>query len=206
MLTGIIVSVTNIVILIVTLIALYSSANATLLFIWATVTFLAILFRIILVHYLKSHFVKYDHTESSVVRYEKIYAAGVMLSGLAWGSLGFAFDGDSQFNHQLIIPLVIAGLCSGAIYSMLSSLTSYVAYVYPMLICIIGAMFYVDLEVEALTLITYMIACTMLFRNLHARVMESLQLRQENEHLVEHLIQINEAQTQLLSLIQITRT
>lgn len=199
---GFIASMTNIVILILTLLALHSSENASSLFIWGMLTFLAILFRMLLVHYLKSHFTEHEQTASTVARYEKIYAAGVLLSGLAWGSLGFAFDGDSQFNHQLIIPLVIAGLCSGAIYSMLSSLTSYVAYVYPMLICIIGAMFYVDLEVEALTLITYMIACTMLFRNLHARVMESLQLRQENEHLVEHLTQINEAQTHLVETLQ----
>lgn len=199
---GFIASMTNIVILVVTLLALYSPANATLLFTWGAITFLAILFRIFLVHYLKKHFAQYNHTDSSVARFERTYAAGVLLSGLAWGSLGIAFDGDAQFNHQLIIPLVIAGLCSGAIYSMLSSFMSYIAYVQPMLISIIAAMFYVDLKVEALTLITYMIACTMLFRNLHQRVMESLQLRQENDHLVQHLTEINEAQTQLVETLQ----
>ena len=71
-----------------------------------------------------------------------------------------------------------------------------------MLISVILAMFYVDLKVEALTLVTYMIACTMLFRNLHERVTESLRLRQENRHLVRHLTSVNASQTKLVETLQ----
>ncbi len=199
---GFIASMTNFVILILTLLALYSPTNANLLFIWGTVTFSVILFRILLVRHLKIYFGRHEQSEATVARCEKVHAAGVFISGLAWGSLGFAFDGDNQFTHQLIIPLVIAGLCSGAIYSLLSSFMSYVAYVYPMLIFIIIAMFYVGLDVEALTLVTYMVACTMLYRNLHEKVIESLQLRQENQHLVKHLTKVNDAQTELVETLQ----
>ncbi|SFK40746.1 putative bifunctional diguanylate cyclase/phosphodiesterase [Methylophaga sulfidovorans] len=199
---GSIACVTNIVILVLTLIALYSYNDVKLLHLWGTVIFLAILLRLLLVKYLNIYFSKHRNKPSIVSRCEKIYAAGVFLSGLAWGSLGFAFDGEAQFNHQLIIPLVVAGLCSGAIYSMLSSFLSFISYVYPMLICVILAMFNVGLEVEALTLVTYMIACTMLFRNLHASVIESLQLRHENRHLISHLTSVNESQTQLVETLQ----
>lgn len=199
---GVIACMTNIVILLLTLLALYSFNDTQFIYIWGTATFLAILLRLMLVKYLNTYFSKESSVPAVVARCEKIYAAGVFISGLAWGSLGFAFDGDTQFNHQLIIPLVVAGLCSGAIYSMLSSFLSFIAYVYPMLICIILAMFYTGLKIEALTLVTYMIACTMLFRNLHASVIESLQLRQENRHLISHLESVNEAQTQLVKTLQ----
>ncbi|WP_330109983.1 putative bifunctional diguanylate cyclase/phosphodiesterase [Methylophaga thalassica] len=199
---GVIACITNIVILLLTLIALYSYNDLKLLHLWGATIFLTIVLRLLIVKYLNVYFSQRPDDPSVVSRCEKIYAAGVFLSGLAWGSLGFAFDAETQFNHQLIIPLVVAGLCSGAIYSMLSSFISFISYVYPMLISVILAMFYVDLKVEALTLVTYMIACTMLFRNLHERVTESLRLRQENRHLVRHLTSVNASQTKLVETLQ----
>lgn len=49
------------------------------------------------------------------VAWQQVFGAGVLFSGLAWGSLSFFLYPANSLIHQLYIAVVLSGLCAGAV-------------------------------------------------------------------------------------------
>lgn len=143
---------------------------------------------------------------ASLRSYENGYAAGLFLSGLTWGALSLVFNTDLPFTQQMAIPLIIGGMSAGAVFSHLSSLRSFCAFVWPMILPVSISLVIADLTTVAITTVVYLFTITILSRNLSENMLESLMLRHENQALVEHLSEVNRSQSELLQQLQAKET
>jgi len=202
---GVTAIVTNIVISVITALALYPMVPGTFVVVWAVVSVLVSTARLVLLQRLKQKL----HLTAPILStqfYENLYAAFLFVSGLIWGSLGWAFDSGTALTQQIIIPLVIGGMSAGAVFSHLSSMRSYCAFVIPMILPVSAGILMAGLQLEALTTLVYLVAVLLLTKNLNQRLVESLTLRHENSTLVQHLTDINKSQSVLLQQLQAKET
>lgn len=198
---GVTAIVTNIVISSITAVALYPIIPATFVWSWITVSVLVSVARLVLVQRLRTK-LQQKTSSTSIHFYENLYASCLFVSGLIWGSLAWAFESGSALTQQIIIPLVIGGMAAGAVFSHLSSLRSYCAFVIPMILPVTAGIFMADLPLESLTTLVYLTVVLVLTKNLNQRLVESLTLRNENANLVQHLTDINKSQSVLLQKLQ----
>lgn len=199
---GLIAILTNIVITSITAYALYTSETRMFLSIWAGISIFICMLRVGLVIQLKSLSSNKAVTQQQVLFYENSYAMSVLLSGFMWSLLGLSFSLELSFNHQMIIPLVACGMCSGAVYSMLISFRSYCAFAIPALLPMGIMMIMHGFALEAATVFVYLLSSTLLVKNLNVKVMESLGLQRENEQLVVDLMKTNDHQSSLLKKLE----
>lgn len=202
---GVTAIVTNSVISVITALALYPLVARSFVISWLIVSILLSGVRLILVQRLRTK-LQSSAADTSVPYYENIYAAFLFASGLVWGSLAWAFDSGSVLTQQIIIPLVIGGMSAGAVFSHLSSMRSYCAFVVPMILPLTAGIYLAGLPLEALTTLVYLIAVLLLTKNLNQRLIESLGLRHQNMRLIEHLTDINKSQSVLLKKLQAKET
>lgn len=194
---GVTAIIANTVISLITAIALYSAMPGNFIVGWAVMSVLISVMRLMLVVRLKRK-LQQTVSSSSAQSYENLYASFLMVSGLIWGSLGWLFDSGNTLNQQMIIPLVIGGMSAGAVFSHLSSMRSFSAFVIPMILPVSAAIFMAGFQLESLTTLVYLFAVLLLTKTLHQRLLESLTLRHENASLVAHLTDINKSQSILL--------
>lgn len=198
---GVTAIVTNIVISLITALALYPTMPGNVIVAWAVISVLICIMRLVLVVRLKRQ-LQQTVSSSSARFYENLYALFLLVSGLTWGSLAWVFDTGNTLSQQIIIPLVIGGMSAGAVFSHLSSMRSYSAFVIPMILPVSAAIFMTGLQLESLTTLVYLCVVLLLTKNLNQRLVESLTLRHENANLVAHLTDINKSQSVLLQKLQ----
>lgn len=197
--------VTNSVISVITALALYPLVAKSFVVSWLIVSILLCGVRLQLVQRL-SQKLQHSSVKTAIPYYENIYATFLFASGLVWGSLAWAFDSNSALSQQLLIPLVIGGMSAGAVFSHLSSMRSFTAFVVPMVLPVTVAIFLAGLSLEALTTLVYLVVVLLLARNLNQRLIESLGLRHQNTRLIQHLTDINKSQSVLLKKLQAKET
>jgi len=124
------------------------------------------------------------------------------LHGVIWGSLGLFLSPDWPLSHQVVIPMVLAGLCSGGISTYLSDIKSYYYFVFPLVLPLCFGFYSANLYMAALAVIVYLLAMVSLIKRLNYRIIEGFQLRLKNSDLVEHLTDINQQQSSLLKIVK----
>lgn len=202
---GLTAIITNIVISCITAVILYPAVSHQFVFSWIGLSLLVNLSRLQFRHFaIKQLSSNSSHEE--LVRYENTYAAGLFISGSIWGSLAWVLSPDLPVMQQLAIPLVIAGMSAGAIFSYLSSIRSFCAFVLPMILPINISLYLAGFNAIGLTTLIYLVVVIVLARNLTQRLMESLRLREENQTLVRHLSEVNQAQFELVQSLQAKET
>lgn len=192
---------TNIIISSITAVVLYPLISSMFVIIWISLSMAVNLLRLRLLQRLKLKLA--GNPSADAVRfYENSYAFALLISGGIWGMLGWQFDPTLPLTQQLIIPLVVAGMSAGAVFSHLSSIRSFCAFVMPMVLPVGIGILLAGLELEALTTFVYLISISILVNNLHHRLIDSLGLRHENSKLVADLTHINKEQSVLLRQLQ----
>jgi diguanylate cyclase (GGDEF)-like protein/PAS domain S-box-containing protein len=188
----------NLIIVSLTAVILYPAVNQTLLLWWWGVSVAVNGSRLGLWKALCNNY-RVGMTSAAIRHSETQYAVAALVSGLVWGTLGGFFSADLPSTQQLTIPLVVGGLAAGGMFSYLSSLKSSCAFVMPMLLPVSLCIFISGLNTIALIILVYLVAIMALARSLNSKMLESMKLRYKNDTLVEHLSEVNQAQTTLLN-------
>lgn len=202
---GLTAIVTNLVISALTAAILYPQVNQTFVLSWFFTGMLVNSSRLVLWQALRRR-LNDKPSATALQRYENYYAAALFVSGATWGSLALVFNSTLPMTQQIATPLILAGMSAGAVFSHLSSLRSFCAFVWPMILPMSISLFVAGLDIVALTTVVYLIAITILSRNLHKKMLEILLLRNQNQSLVNHLSEINESQSALLQDLQAKET
>jgi len=202
---GRIAIVTNLVVTCLTAIILYPAVKQSFLLLWWITAVIVNSARLVLWNRLNQKTSQLFNDNISR-KAENQYASALFVSGLIWGSLAFFFSAELPLTQQMTIPLVVCGMSAGAVFSYLSSLRSFSAFVLPMLVPVCVSIFAAGLYAVALITLVYLLAIFLLGRNLNQKMLESLELRQENRSLVKHLSEINQAQSELLTELRAKET
>ncbi len=202
---GPIAIITNLIVSSLTAVILYPAVNQPLLLWWLGVALVVNSGRLWLWRTLRNKSAEQLVQETSQA-YENHYAIALFVSGLIWGSLGLFFHAELPLTQQMTIPLVACGMSAGAVFSYLSSLRSFFAFVLPLLLPVCLSIFSAGLYTVAMITLVYLLAIMLLARNLNHKMLESLKLRHENQSLVSHLSDINRKQAELLSELRAKET
>ncbi len=202
---GLTAILTNLVITALTAAVLYPQVSQTFVLSWFFVAMMVNGSRLFLWRSLRRQLTEIP-SMTALRQYENSYAAALFVSGATWGALALVFSNQLPMTQQIAIPLILAGMSAGAVFSHLSSLRSFCAFVWPMILPVSVSLFLAGLEIVALTTVVYLVAITILSRNLNKKMLESLLLRNENQALVNHLSEINQAQSALLQELQAKET
>jgi len=195
---------TNLLISAITAVLLFPVVEQTFVIAWLFVAMLVNLSRIALWW----RFRQVLATGVATVRpiYENAYAVALFISGGVWGALAWCFSTDLPLTQQMAIPLIVGGMSAGAVYSYPSSLRSFYAFVVPMILPVSISIIAAGLIAVGLTTLVYLVAISILILNLNQQLLESLSLRAQNQGLVRHLSDVNQAQTALLEQLQTKET
>jgi len=202
---GVIAIITNLIVSSLTAVVLYPAVNPLFLYWWWGTAVAVNSIRLWLWHRVRNKSMR-NPTSELVRSCENQYAAALFVSGLIWGTLAFIFNTGLPLIQQMTIPLVVCGMSAGALFSYLSSLRSFCAFVLPMVLPVSFSIFNAGITYIALMTLVYLVAILLLARNLNQKMLESLRLRQENRALVSHLSEINQAQSELVNELRAKET
>ncbi len=116
-------------------------------------------------------------------RYAILLILGMFFSGLVWGSTGIVLFAEHSASHQIFVAFVIGGMVAGASVTSSGLQYAFVAFSIPALLPIILRFFYIGGEIQTamgIMTVVYTISVYAIAFNIHARVITSLKLRQEN--------------------------
>lgn len=196
--------VTNLLISSITAVVLYPVVNPIFIAAWFVTAMVVNLSR--LVHWKYFSKTLEDTLSPDSTKQENIYAAALFVSGATWGGLALFFSLELPLAQQMAIPLIVCGMAAGAVYSYPSSLRSFYAFVVPMILPISASIIAAGLIAVGMTTLVFLVAISILVRNLNQHLLESLRLRDQNQGLVRHLSDVNQAQSALLEQLQIKET
>ena len=143
----------------------------------------------------------------------RVYVAGTVLGGIAWGALGLMFSITPSLPHQVFTFLVLAGMCVGALSSHLALLRVYLAFLIPSLLPLMGWQLsrgdQINLGTAAVTAL-FGTVLIVIARGHHRSVSSSLEMRRENLSLVDtlgarnrELLRSNESRDVLRRLLEL---
>lgn len=202
---GLTAIITNLVITIITAAILYPAVSHQFIYYWLGLSLLVNLGRLWFRHRVSNRLSE-NLSPHRVRHYENSYAAALFVSGGIWGALGWVLSPSLLVPQQLAIPLIIAGMSAGAVFSYLSSMRCFSAFVLPMVLPVTVSFYAAELYGIGFTTLVYLVAIITLARNMSQKLMESLSLRQENRVLINHLSEVNQAQSELLQTLQAKET
>lgn len=119
---------TNLIVSSLTAVILYPKVNQGLLLWWWGISVVVNSCRLWLWYELRNRSSETLSAEA-VRRSENQYATALFISGLIWAVLGGFFSTELPLTQQMTIPLVVCGMSAGAVFSYLSSLRSFCAFV-----------------------------------------------------------------------------
>jgi Amt family ammonium transporter len=197
--------ITNLVISTITAFMMWSVVSDRFVVVWISVASGVNISRIALWHWAHRQTLG-DVATVALQRCENIYALGLFISGSVWGSLAFIYSPELPMTQQMAIPLIMAGMSAGAVFTYLNSIRSFSAFVLPMILPITVSLFVADLNALALCTLVYLIVITIQAASLNKKMTDSLALRLENQSLVDHLSSVNQSQSRLLDELQAKET
>lgn len=120
-----------------------------------------------------------------------IFAANSALSGIMWGLAGILFFVPGQLDYQLIIFLVLILKGAGSVSAVTSYLPSFYVY-FPTSMLPICLMFFMQGSTNSILLgltgLVYTVVLMVFGKNLNVTLLESLQLRNKNQQLLEEAL------------------
>src|SRR5208283_2557835 len=124
------------------------------------------------------------------------FTAGLVLSGIAWGSIGFfPFSGGVSLAHQVFIAFVLGGMAAGASATFSVSKEGYLAYSIPALVPLAMRFFLMNDTFHYAMggmISLYGLLLWMISRRHYLVNSSSLLLRFENRGMIEQLVRAKE--------------
>ena len=119
-----------------------------------------------------------------------LFFAGALVSGIIWGCIGLLFSFSWPLEYQTLTLLSLAGVLSGAISSYSAMMSIYIAFMVPCVLIPAQSMLLHSNSLQAnlgLIMMLYAGVLLTIARNYNKNVLRSLQLRLENQTLVDNL-------------------
>jgi len=129
-------------------------------------------------------------------RWAILFLTGTLLSGIVWGCIGLIFEFSWPVVYQTLVIMSLAGVLAGAISSYAAMLSVYVAFMVPAILIPAQSMLMHSSSVSNNLGLLWMLFAGVLIviaRNYNGSVMQSLQLREENNDLLREAAAINVA-------------
>ncbi len=190
--------ITNVTIASIMLALLWPVVTSSVLFLWFSCVVITLGLRWFLANKLYHTLTNKAYSQSRIKHKLFTYNISLSLNGLTWGSLGLLIDSNWPLNQQIVIPMVMAGLCAGAISTYINNLKSYFSFIVPVILPLCYGLYTANLALISLTILVYLIAMIFIVKRLNASVVESFRLRLLNTELVDNLTNVNHQQTELL--------
>ena len=127
---------------------------------------------------------------TTVARWHRHYTLGALASGSLWGAAGMLFFVPGALEQQVILGLVLGGLCTSSVAAHGAHLPTFYAFSLPTMLPFVARLLvasdrtYFTIAVLALV---YLIAMCFFARNFNRTLIESWRLRFENVGLVAEL-------------------
>ncbi len=147
---------------------------------WLAVTALVAGLRILLYRHFLRTTAKIKCTECWAIR----FSIGAFASGLLWGSICFGLPIWGTDNQYVLMTVVAAGICAGALTTIVTYLPAFFAYAVPF--CLSLAMIEIvqpnpAIAANGILLILFLIVIGFAARNLSRSATESIELHVDNE-------------------------
>ncbi|WP_177420975.1 hypothetical protein [endosymbiont of Lamellibrachia barhami] len=113
---------------------LWQAAVHDWLLAWISVLLLVTILRGLLI----VAFRRVDVAIINVERWGALYTAGALFSGICWGSVATLWRPGWPVAHQVLLVIALAGLGAGAISSSAPRLSTFAAFLFPLLLPIAG--------------------------------------------------------------------
>ena len=129
-------------------------------------------------------------------RWAILFLAGALFSGIVWGCIGLIFQFSWPVVYQTLVIMSLAGVLAGAISSYAAMLSVYVAFMVPAILIPAQSMLIHSSSISNNLGLLFMLfagVLLMIARNYNSSVMQSLQLREENNDLLQETAAINVA-------------
>ncbi|MGD2137924.1 MAG: EAL domain-containing protein [Gammaproteobacteria bacterium] len=169
----------------------WKPAPAGLLLGWAICTVIAAGIRSLFISTSRT-----DDNSDEISGWGNRYIAGVMISGICWGSLGIIAAVYGELAHQMFVLFVLAGISLTTYVSMQSSPRTIATFITPSLLPITMWFFYQGGIIQlALGIITVIFATVMLFssRSMRKILAKSFSLGSHNTELIKKLVTTRES-------------
>jgi diguanylate cyclase (GGDEF)-like protein/PAS domain S-box-containing protein len=129
-------------------------------------------------------------------RWAVLFLAGTLVSGIVWGCIGLIFQFSWPIVYQTLVIMSLAGVLAGAISSYAAMLSVYVAFLVPAVLIPAQSMLMHSSSISnnlGLLLMLFAGVLVVIARNFNSSVIRSLQLRDENNDLLQETAAINVA-------------
>ncbi|MGB5178924.1 MAG: EAL domain-containing protein [Gammaproteobacteria bacterium] len=129
-------------------------------------------------------------------RWLGLFLTGALLSGIVWGCLGLLFSYSWPVEYQTLTLMSLAGVLAGAISSNAAVLSVYIAFMVPAILIPAQSMLMHNSSIShnmGLLLMLFAGGLLVIARNYNKNVIQSLQLRDENNVLLRETAEINVA-------------
>jgi len=119
------------------------------------------------------------------------FLLGTGLAGTAWGSAGILLFPSDSTVHQVFLVFILGGMAGGAIATLSADMSAFLVFFLPTLLPVTARIFTQhDSGISTamgLLLLSFAGVLLVTARQMHASIVESLQLRLANLELVQHL-------------------
>ena len=165
---------------------LWGSVASSLLIAWLVLIVTITLLRFALVQ----RYRRAAATADQVRSWRILFILGAGAAGMAWGAIGLLLFLPELMAHQVFLAFVLGGMAVGAVGLLSSVRTAFLAFFIPTVLPIIvrflvqGGTVPVAMGVLGLS---FAVALVAIARNFHASIVESLNLRFENDELIRSL-------------------
>ncbi len=180
--------------------------DTTTLYIWLTLNIVTALLRAILLLYYK----RVKINMHNIPLFSNLILFFVILSGLLWG-VGAIFILPQDIEYQILMLLMVGGLCAGSSVSNASHIKMFYSYLF----FVISPYFYIFLTQEShisnsvlIALLLYVLLLLLIAKKISFNVNKNFQLAYDNRELVEKLQQkveeankASEAKSKFLSVM-----
>ena len=184
--------VTSYIVAVFVALGLWGVAGHSQLVIWLGVQSILTVARLVLVY-------QYRHARKEQLvssRWLVLLLSGALLSGITWGCLGLLFSFSWPIEYQTLTLMSLAGVLAGAISSNAAVLSVYVAFLVPAVVIPAQSMLMHNSSIShnmGLLLMLFAGGLLVIARNYNKNVIQSLQLRDENNVLLRQTADINVA-------------
>jgi diguanylate cyclase (GGDEF)-like protein/PAS domain S-box-containing protein len=165
----------------------WQAEDALYMSVWVAFLIAVSVFRLILFH----QFSRASPADSELGAWLRWHVVGSLLGGASWGALGLLYDPGWAAEQQVILLIVIAGLATAAISSYAAALESYIAFLIPLLLPLLGRLFAINsVDSDYLWLIVLIFGAGLLgvARNFHTHVVNTMRLVVEQESLQQAIL------------------
>ncbi len=184
--------VTSFIVAVFVALGLWGVAGHSQLVIWLGAQSILTVARLVLVY-------QYKHARKEQLassRWLVLFLSGALFSGIIWGCLGLLFSFSWPIEYQTLTLMSLAGVLAGAISSNAAVLPVYIAFLVPAVLIPAQSMLMHNSSIShnmGLLLMLFAGGLLVIARNYNKNVIQSLQLRDENNVLLRQTADINVA-------------